>query len=234
MYKDKLEKLIEVSIKIVVNGDVFCDMLCTPKNIDYLVSGWLFSQGYITCNDDIESIFFDQQILTVFVKANCLKSDSVPSLADYTAKAIFSDEDFLPQILSKNSEKFIKDKVSGYGRFINEKRVKGLHAALLCYNDFIMFDEDISRHCAIDKVVGRCLDNNINPSNCILVTTGRISSEFLWKAKLLNIPMIASLKYPSETGNIIAKSWGINLASKILSDDILLTITCKEKIVDLI
>ena len=225
-----ISELLEVSVKIVINENVICDMLCTPKNIEYLIRGWLFSEGFVYENNEIIDIYFDEKQLTVYVKTRGLNIKSTSSLSEYTVGALWNNAVIDTEYIDEDIENKVIFNIRKYGDHINEKKVKGLHAALLVYQDIIIFDEDISRHCAIDKVVGRGLVMGVEFTKCILVTTGRISSEFLWKAHSLNITLIASLKYPSETGYIVAQKMKINLASKICTKDMTLNVNCSEAI----
>lgn len=209
----KLENLIELPIKIVLNDHIILDLLCTPSDTDNLFTGFLFSQGYIEKSEDIISINLDLENLTVYIKANTKPKLETPMLSNLASIALknYSENTIKTENVPHNIAKL--------GEYLTERKTKGLHAAIICYGDEIIFKEDISRHCAIDKAVGECIIKNIDLTRSILVTTGRISTEFLFKAKMLNMPLIASLKYPSITGLIIAKEWNINLAVKICSNE---------------
>lgn len=218
----KLENLTEIPIKIVLNGDVLQDLLCTPKDIEKLFTGWLLSQGYVEDISQIHEIKFIEKKLTVHIKADCsnIKHENLKAqlsaLSDIVAQTIFSENE--NNIDGQINETDLP-KVRNYGKMLADKRVKGLHAALLCDDKTIIFNEDVSRHCAIDKVLGQGAMLGVDMTKCTLVTTGRISSEFLFKVKMLEIPMIASLKYPSLTGKIIADKWKINIATHINTEN---------------
>ncbi len=219
MKAELIEKLVELPLKVVLNNKYMQDLLCTPTDIENLFRGFLFSQGFIKKADDIKNITFDANTLTVNITANVKTPDETPLLSSLASIAINKAENIEPSALKQDNEKEILTLVNNYGELLTSKRTKGLHAALLCDGKNIIFKEDVSRHCAIDKAVGEGIIKGVEPSSSILVTTGRISSEFLFKAKMLNIPMIASLKYPSATGKIIASDWGINLAIHINSQN---------------
>ncbi len=227
----EIENLVELPLKLVLNKKTMSDMLCTPRDIENLFRGWLFSQGYIEKASDIKSISFDIKTLTVNVEATTKEPEKTPLLSDLASIALNNAESLNPKIIdnSKIYNKYLKI-TNEYGALLHSKRTKGLHAALICNGDTIIFKEDVSRHCAIDKAVGECIIKGIEPKNSILVTTGRISTEFLFKAKMLDIPMIASLKYPSVTGEIIAKEWQINLATHINSQNAKILLHSIEKI----
>jgi FdhD protein len=74
-----------------------------------------------------------------------------------------------------------------------------------------VFDEDIGRHNAIDKVFGRCLLQDIATDNSIVITSGRVSSEILLKVSMRNIPILISKNAPTDLGIKLAKDLGVTL-----------------------
>jgi FdhD protein len=75
----------------------------------------------------------------------------------------------------------------------------------------LVFAEDIGRHNAVDKVLGRCLLDGIAVADRILVTSGRTSSEILFKAAGSGIPVLISKSAPTDMGVELAQELGITL-----------------------
>jgi FdhD protein len=92
------------------------------------------------------------------------------------------------------------------------KNTGGVHAAALSSADGIeLFSEDIGRHNAVDKVFGRCLLENIETKDKLLLVTGRISSEILLKVARRGIPALVSKSAPTDSGVKLAEKLGITL-----------------------
>jgi len=69
----------------------------------------------------------------------------------------------------------------------------GVHSAALADESGILaFREDIGRHNAVDKVIGYALSQNKTFEDKILITSGRISSEVVFKVKKCGMPIIIS------------------------------------------
>jgi FdhD protein len=79
-------------------------------------------------------------------------------------------------------------------------RTGGIHAAGIFALDGRprLVREDIGRHNAVDKVIGRVfLDRDLPLSSCILLVSGRASFEIMQKALSAGIPIVASVSAPS-------------------------------------
>src|SRR3954468_23240625 len=91
----------------------------------------------------------------------------------------------------------------------------GLHAAGLFTRDGRLLDvaEDVGRHNAVDKIVGRMLMREALPlSDHLLCVSGRTSFEIVQKALLAGIPILAAVSAPSSLAIELASEYGVTLA----------------------
>ncbi|MFN8373580.1 MAG: formate dehydrogenase accessory sulfurtransferase FdhD [Anaerolineae bacterium] len=72
-----------------------------------------------------------------------------------------------------------------------------------------MSAEDVGRHNAVDKVAGKALAQGLDTRDCLLLTSGRISSEMLGKARRMAIPIVASRTSPTSITLQLAQAWNI-------------------------
>jgi FdhD protein len=97
----------------------------------------------------------------------------------------------------------------------------GLHAAGLFTRDGRLLDvaEDVGRHNAVDKIVGRMLMREALPlSDHLLCVSGRTSFEIVQKALLAGIPILAAVSAPSSLAIELASEYGVTLAGFIRGD----------------
>lgn len=100
---------------------------------------------------------------------------------------------------------------SGQGVF---ERTGGLHAAGLftAAGDLVCLREDIGRHNAVDKVVGRMLlDGGLPAGEMVLVVSGRAGYEIVQKAITAGIPAVAAVGAPSSLAVALSREFNQTL-----------------------
>lgn len=92
-------------------------------------------------------------------------------------------------------------------------RTGGLHAAGLFAADgrMIVVREDIGRHNAVDKVIGRALLDGVALKDAVLVVSGRTSFEIVQKAAAGRVAIVAGVSAPSSLAVVFAREMGMTL-----------------------
>ena len=90
----------------------------------------------------------------------------------------------------------------------------GLHAAGLFTRGASLVDvaEDVGRHNAVDKIVGRMLLRDRLPlDEHVLCVSGRTSYEIVQKAVIAGVPVVAAVSAPSSLAIELAETFGVTL-----------------------
>jgi FdhD protein len=214
----------EFPLTIILNNQELVTLLCSPKNLDYLAVGFLFSEGLLKGKDDIKKVIVDdrrgvirveteaedkqasEMVFKRFITSGCGRGASFYSAADAGTQvkvesqvSISALEVFeLAREFQRHSETY--------------RATHGVHSAALCdTKSILIFSEDIGRHNAIDKIFGECILKDIPTDDRMIITSGRISSEILLKVAKRNIPLLVSKSAPTDLGVKLANDLGITL-----------------------
>ncbi len=187
--------------------------------------GFISSEGLLKSKDEIKKILVDDErgvvrlettgdkgftqdvLFKRVISSGCGRGASFYSAADVTSQRVES------RMEMSADEVFALVKQFQHGSQLY-LATGCVHSAALCDNNGILvFEEDIGRHNAIDKIFGKCLLDDISTEDRGIITSGRISSEILHKVAKKRIPIIISISAPTNLGVRIADSLGITLIS---------------------
>ena len=192
-------------------------MMCSPVQLEALAVGFLFNESVIDSNDEIghvrtnvagtvvDVLLTHQRLLTprrVILTSGCGGGITWQQLSE-KYPALDSDFTTTPDIILQRMHE-----LKGAARLYN--LVRGVHTAVLSNTSQLLVSaEDVGRHNAVDKIAGQALINGIPTADCILLTSGRISSEMLGKAHRMQVPVVVSRTAPTSITVQLAQAWNI-------------------------
>jgi len=210
------------AICVFVNDEFYRTLIATPTMIEELVVGHLLSEGVVRSMDDIMSIEVSSTRVNVELKENVnlnklninrliLISTACSALTPVRENQL--NHLFVPSGISVEASRILEmvKELNRRGEIF--RTTGGTHSAMLCSTagEVHVFSEDVGRHNAIDKVLGYGVIKHLDMSECILVNSGRQSSDMVLKAAHAGLPIVASIAGPLNSGINIAKSTGITL-----------------------
>lgn len=223
-----IDKIVrEIPLTIIVEKKELVTLLCSPDNLNELAVGFLFSSGLIKTMDQVKKITVNQQEWIVYLElsdvqdveellfkrvytSGCGKGTMLYRLTDLINKT--KSNGSLQSAFAIGVEKvyqFMSDFQKSSETFL---QTGGVHSAAIADAEkIIVFREDIGRHNAVDKVIGYCILNNIELSDKLLLSSGRVSSEIVLKIVKADIPIVVSRSAATDQAVKLAKYYGVTL-----------------------
>ena len=214
----------ESRLNLYLNGNKTISMMCIPKDQDAHAIGFLMSENVISSIDDIKELKTSEDGLRVDITAS-INEESLENL--YKEKTLVSGcgggvtgnvEGNVQVPFNQTAFKIDASKVlSEIAIFYHESELYKLtgcvHKAMIYLNECgtTITAEDIGRHNAIDKVMGKCKLKKHDTTKSVLFVSGRLSSEMVVKAVMHKIPVIVSRTAPTFLGVQTAHKHGITL-----------------------
>jgi FdhD protein len=218
----------EESLTIFVNGRELVTLMCSPVDTEALALGFLLNEGIIARREDV-------RLTTACKRGGCVDVwldfdlDQMPerrtittgcggglTFADLTAERppLQSQATASPAQLQNLMNAL-------YNAAALHNRVGGFHSAALARagaDTPLLVTEDVGRHNTLDRLHGMAFMQGIDTRECVLLTTGRISSEMLVKARHMETPFVVSRTSPTNLSIRLAEAWQVTLIGYLRHD----------------
>lgn len=213
----------EVPLTFVVNDREIATMMCTPSHLKAYAYGYLFTSGFIRSAGDITAFYLDEKKWRAEISVKNLVDPDLLGQRVYTSgcgKGVMYTS--MMELASRHP---IENRLQVAGEDIITvmgwlarcsdlyKTTGGVHSASVSHKGALprFHIDDIGRHNAVDKLIGTLLLDGTSSENLVLVSTGRISSEILHKARRMEIPILASRGAPTHQSILLAREMGVTL-----------------------
>jgi FdhD protein len=220
----------EVALEVRLEGEPFSVIMRTPGSDRDLAAGFLFSEGVIRRPEDLDRIQAGESPNVVNVTLSRERAGAVPEFIGQRRQVVMNSSCGMcgrrtlesltvnrpPLIVAWTVPAAIIDSLPITLRAAQKAFAEtgGLHAAGL-FDDrgrLELSAEDVGRHNAVDKLIGRMLLAGRLPlAQSLLFVSGRSSFEIVQKAFLAGIPLLAAVSAPSSLAVELARSAGITL-----------------------
>jgi FdhD protein len=230
----------EEPLQLLLDGEPLSVVMRTPGEDIELVLGLMFCEGILRSAKDVAAIRISAEageseaaipVESVLVESNqvdvhlaraarrkpqrsMLSSSACGVCGTVMIEDLRRDLAVLPGGLSVDPSLIpglVAGLRSGQGIF---DRTGGLHAAGLfdAKGELVSLREDIGRHNAVDKVIGRALlDKRLPLAGTVLVVSGRAGYEIVQKSITAGIPVLAAVGAPSSLAVALAREFNQTL-----------------------
>jgi FdhD protein len=212
------EVVEEALITIYINGAELATIMATPYELDSLALGFLKNERLIDSCEEVEYLYQSKNRCCVDVWLN--HAINKPERAIITSGCgggiTFNDpsvdlEPIQDEFQIRPEKLFNLFKMLHFPGSLYS-RSRGVHTAGLSNGEEVLvIAEDVGRHNTIDKLLGKCMLDQVETQGLILLATGRVSSEMLVKGALMGSPIIASRNSATSMSVAMARAWNITL-----------------------
>ena len=223
------EVTVEEPLEIRIAGEAVTTTMRTPGNDEELAAGFLLSEGIVRNHADLHALSASaENVISVelapnvrFAPQTTRRFGTISSSCGLCGKKSieFILEHFSPIDFAKDQTRIAETTLlelpnqlsAAQGNFA---RTGGIHAAGVFHieGNAIVVREDIGRHNAVDKAIGRAFLDGLLPLNeHVLMVSGRSSLEIVQKALAARIPVVAAVSAPSSLAVNFARECGQTL-----------------------
>ena len=204
----------------------FAVTMRTPGEDQYLAAGLLLTEGILKSTtvlhaEKIRKI--ESNVIEVWLSDSFEEKDLKRYTPSYSSCGLCGktsiDEVFVKGARIQHTSGVVKpeiipslpEKMRKHQKMFSE--TGGLHGAALFSSDGVIlaWAEDIGRHNAVDKVIGKSFMEDHLKEGIILQISGRAGFEITQKAAIAGIPVISSVSAPSSLAVETAEAFGITL-----------------------
>jgi FdhD protein len=226
----------EEPLDVRLHGESFAVVMRTPGDDRALAAGFLFSERVVRSAEDIGAVEHCRHpdrseahhVVDVFLRGDA--ANDVARHLDGRRRVVANSScgvcgraaiDALREGLPRVEARWTtsRDVLTALAATLQTSQsvfheTGGLHAAALFERDGTLraAAEDVGRHNAVDKVIGRMLlDERLPLDDVMLMVSGRLSFELVQKAWTARVPIVAAVSAPSSLAIELAQEAGITL-----------------------
>jgi FdhD protein len=225
---------VEEPLEIRLAGETVAVTMRTPGHDHELVLGFLLAEGIIRSRDEVGGIAHCGR---PGESGNVIDVSSAPGhVIEWEPEGAMRRATLITSACGVCGRRSIDDLLARVGEVRDDARFTahwiarlteqlvprqanfaasgGVHAAALWDNSGqpYVLREDVGRHNAVDKVMGRAaLDGRLPATGMTLVVSGRASFELVQKAAVARVAMLVSVSAPSSLAVAAAQRSGITL-----------------------
>jgi FdhD protein len=214
----------EERFDLTLNGRHLVALVCLPCDLDAFIAGFLVNEGILGPPYGVQ--------VRVDAKAGRIDAAgefSGQAIEDFLAKRTLMsgcgggvagrDIDEPTRCLKVDTDLRIhRETISAFMRVLRDEaslyqRTGGAHIAALADTEgrLLLTAEDIGRHTAVDKVIGKAVLSGLDPRSTLLFCSGRLSSEITIKAIHARTPLLVSRAAPTDLSVRLARRFLLTL-----------------------
>lgn len=206
----------EHTLCVLVNNKIKAQLICTDADLEQLLIGYLYNGKLIEGLSDIQYIHIspDHSAAQIMLHTSPTMPESLVRSSGFGGEQLLIENPaVMRRVVKRYSLTYILACVQAMeAQAVCYRKTGGMHcSALFNSTGQLGLFEDIGRHNTLDKLVGDCLKKGLNTEDTLLITTGRISADMIYKAARLGASVVASYSTPTQAAMDIAIQQNVTL-----------------------
>ncbi len=205
----------EVPLTIYLDRVELATLMCTPERLNFLVAGFLRSEGLIDRLDDVAlmRVCDEEQVADVrLARPRTLEGKRILTSGCGGGVTFDGGDSLTPVALEFEIDpcRLLNCMQAMLRLNLDPAERGGIHTSALSDGEqLLVVARDVGRHNTLDKIWGECLFRDLPTQGRVLLTTGRLSSEMMVKAAKMGVPVTVSVNSPTARAVRLAERLGI-------------------------
>lgn len=208
------EKVVKDStITLTINNEISRNLSAIEDSLEEFAVGYLFNENMVKSLEDIEKIEINENHINVEIDDKLLKTKETVLCSDSSGGWRSKIKEIEP--ISSDFQVEADELINRIEELKNNAPIwqatGGTHVAGIVYKNNFIVKEDVSRHVAVDKVIGYGILHDYDLSNSYVIYSGRMPADMVIKIVRAGIPVLASNAAPAYSGCETAKKGNVTL-----------------------
>jgi FdhD protein len=231
--RQDIDLIGEEPLSIRIQGNPYSVVMRTPGEEIAHVAGFCLGEGIIDAVEDYTSIAFcegeatnvvtvtltparRERIATILERRNYISQSSCGLCGKELVQDLYQRIRPVPDGVRMDLRRAMASLNAMSANQPVRRRTRASHAAALCGRDGNIFcvAEDIGRHNALDKAIGRALLDGSLPNAALAVLSSRVSYEMVQKTARARIPIILAVSRPTALAVELTSRLNMGLACR--------------------
>lgn len=226
---------VETPLAFVYNGTTYAVMMATPDDLEAFALGFSLTEGIVASRSEITSLEIVEHGPGIELQM-WLDDAHAHRLAERRRHLAGPTGCGLCGIESLTEAVPVLGRVGDAGRFVPSevmqataalapmqslnRETRAVHAAAFWTREdgVVAIAEDVGRHNALDKLVGKIAARGLDAASGLVVLTSRVSVEMVQKAAKAGAPVLVAVSAPTDLAIRTAEAAGITLLAIARSD----------------
>ena len=209
--KEKVVK--DETITLTINGNISRSLSAIEDSLKEFAVGYLINENMVKSLEDIKKIEINRTQISVEIDDALLQTNETVLCSDSAGGWRSKIREVTP--VESDFQVDVHELIARIEELKNNAEIwqatGGTHVAGIVYKDQFIVKEDVSRHVAVDKVIGYGILHGFDLNQSYVIYSGRMPADMVIKMTRSGVPILASNAAPANSGYNIAKKGNITL-----------------------